>query len=217
MFDKAEIKRRFELNDRPIDRHGNFVYIDLDFYTSRVQFPLLAHYHLLNGMSDADALTALRDSDMSVFEAKYVLKSSKDFIRDVLGIDLEDVRKSRVSTDGLCGQMITEIIGGLNAVYERKRYAPIEVEGHVFQADAKAREAMLGYLLTDRTVEYWVVENNEQIPLTLDALKLVYASVTERDATLHSDITALKTEGRIYAEKRMYAQLVELSERVKAM
>ena len=217
MFDKAEIKRRFEMNDRPIDRHGNFVYIELDFYVSRVQFPLLAHYHLLSGMSDADALVALRDSDLSDFEAKYVLKSSKDFIRDILGLDLEEIRKNRVSTDALCGQLIVQVITGLNAAYDKLRYLPIVVEEHTFQADAKAREAILGYLLTDRVVEYWVVENNEQIQLSLDELKIVYASITERDSTLHAQITGLKTEARIYAEKRMYAQLVELSERVKAL
>ena len=96
MFDNAEIKRRFELNGRPIDRHGNFVYIGLDFYVSRVQFPLLAHYHLLSGMSDQDMMVALRDSDLSDFEAKYVLKSSKDFIRDVLGLDLEAIRQASI-------------------------------------------------------------------------------------------------------------------------
>ncbi len=217
MFDNAEIKRRFELNGRPIDRHGNFVYIGLDFYVSRVQFPLLAHYHLLSGMSDQDMMVALRDSDLSDFEAKYVLKSSKDFIRDVLGLDLEAIRVNRTSTDTLCGQLIMEVVGTLNEVYDKLRYAPIVANGHTYQADAKAREAMLGYLLTDRVVEYWVFENNDQIEMSLGDLKTVYAAVTERDADLHKQITDLKTEGRIYAEKRMYAQLVELSERVKAM
>lgn len=217
MFDKAEIKRRFESNEQPIDRHGNFVYIGQDFYVTRAQFPLLAHYHLLNGMSDADAMTALRDSDLSDFEAKYVLKSCKDFIRDVLGLDLDELRKSRVSTDAMCGQLIVEVIRGLTAAYDKLRYVPIVVNGHTYQADAKAREAMLGYLLTDRLVEYWVVENNERIDMTLDELKIVFSAITERDADLHKQITDLKTEARIYAEQRMYAQLVELSERVKAM
>lgn len=217
MFDKAEIKRRFEMNDAPIDRHGNFVYVGHDIYSSRTQFPLLAHYHLLNGMPDAEAMVVLRDSDLSDFEAKYVLKSSKDFIHDVLELDLEAMRKNRVSTEAACGQLIVEVVKELTAAYDRCRYASIVANGHAFQADAKAREAMLGYLLTDRTVEYWVVENNEQIAMTLNDLRTVYAAITERDADLHKQITDLKTEGRIYAEQRMYAQLVELSERVKAM
>lgn len=217
MFDKAEIKRRFEMNDAPIDRHGNFVYIGQDFYVTGAQIQALAHYHLLAGMSDADLLVALRNGDLSDFEAKYILKNSKEFIRDVLELDLDALRSSKTSTAELCGQLVVQVIKDLNATHEKMRLAPIEVNGDMFQADAKSREVILGYILTEREVDYWVVYNNEQIPMSLDALREVYKAIVARDEILHKQITDLKTEGRIYSEKRMYAQLVELSERVKAM
>lgn len=218
MLNNAQIKARYEEMGLPIDRNGAYVRVGDGRESSIDDFSLLLHYHIIQGLDPQDAKAQLMaNHSMSDFEASFLVKKTLAFIHDVLEIDLEEVRKGRASTAALCGQLIVDVIAQLNAAYDKLRYLPITVNGHSFEADVKAREAMLGYLMTDRVVEYWVTETNEQIELTLDELKIVYSAITERDADLHKQITDLKTEARIHAEQRTYAKLVELSDRVKAM
>lgn len=218
MLTNAEIKARYEQRGMPIDRNGAWVKVGDDREVGVVDFTLLLHYHLIQGMSDQAAMSRLTgEFEMSNFEAKFLMNKTKAFIKDVLEIDLEEVRKAKGSTANLCAELVAEVVNNVNAAYERRRYGDVLVDECVFQADQKARESILGYLAADTAPEYWVTANNMQIECDRELLLAIQEAIVSRDAAYHEKATEQKAHARMLAEERNYAGLVELNDQIKAM
>lgn len=218
MLTNAEIKARYEQRGMPIDRNGAYVKVGDDREVGVVDFTLLLHYHLIQGMTDQVAMSRLTgEFEMSNFEAKFLMNKTKAFIKDVLEIDLEEVRKAKGSTANLCAELVTEVVNNINAAYVRLRYSDVLVDECVFQADQKARDSILSYLTADTAPEYWVTANNMQIECDRDMLLTIHEAIVSRDAACHEKATKLKTQARELSEQRNYAGLVELLDQVKAM
>lgn len=218
MLTNAEIKARYELRGMPIDRNGTFVKVGDDREVGVVDFTLLLHYHLIQGMSDQVALKKLiSEFEMSNFEANFLLRKTKAFIKDVLEIDLEEVRNAKGSTAVMCAELVSEVVAKINEVFGRKRYGDVLVDEAVFQADQKARESILGYLAAETAPEYWITADNRSIECDRDMLLTIQEAIVSRDAAYHEKATNLKTQARELSEQRNYAGLVELLDQVKAM
>lgn len=218
MFSKSEIKARFEAGNWPIDRHGNYIDTNPERDYSATMLPLMLHYRLLAGMTDQEAERELATTYMlSAFEIAFLIRSTKEFIKDVLELDLDDIRNNKNSTATLCGQLVIEVVNNINAAYVRLRYSDVLVDECVFQADQKARESILSYLTADTAPEYWVTANNMQIECDRDMLLTIHEAIVSRDAACHEKATKLKTQARELSEQRNYAGLVELLDQVKAM
>lgn len=218
MLTNAEIKARYDQRGMPIDRNGAFVKVGDDREVGVVDFTLLLHYHLIQGMSDQTAMARLTgEFEMSNFEAKFLMNKTKAFIKDVLEIDLEEVRKNKNSTATLCGQLVNEVVAKINEVYERKRHEDIQIGGVVFQADQRARESILSYIAADTAPEYWVTADNKSIECDSRMLLSIQEAIVVRDAAGHEKATELKAAARELSEQRNYAGLEELNDQVKAM
>lgn len=218
MLTNAEIKARYEQRGMPIDRNGAFVKVGDDREVGVVDFTLLLHYHLIQGMSDQTAMARLTgEFEMSNFEAKFLMNKTKAFIKDVLEIDLEEVRKAKGSTANLCAELVAEIVNNINAAYERRRYGDVLVDEHVFQADQKARESVMGYLAADTAPEYWVAANNTMVACDRTLLLAIQEAIVSRDAAYHEKATEQKMRARMLSEERDYAGLMELNDQIKAM
>lgn len=218
MFSNSEIKQRFEENRWPIDRHGNYVDTNPDRDLNESMLPLMLHYRLLAGMTDAEAEQELATTySLSAFEIAFLMRSTKAFIKDVLEIDLEEIRKNKNSTAALCGQLVNDVVAKINEVYERERYEDIQIDGVVFQADQRARESIIGYIAADTAPEYWVTADNKSIECDHHMLLAIQEAIVVRDAAGHEKVTELKTKARVLSEQRDYAGLVELFDVVKAM
>jgi hypothetical protein len=214
----AEIKARYEQRGMPIDRNGAFVKVGDVREVGVVDFTLLLHYHLIQGMSDQTALSRLTgEFEMSNFEAKFLMNKTKAFIKDVLEIDLEEVRKAKGSTASMCAELVTEICTNVKVAYERGRYGDVLVDEHIFQADQKARESILGYLAADTSPEYWVTADNTRIDCDRQLLLAIHEAIVSRDAAYHEKATEQKAKALGLSEARDYAGLVELNDQVKAM
>lgn len=218
MLTNAEIKARYEQRGMPIDRNGAYVKVGDDREVGVVDFTLLLHYHLIQGMSDEVAKERLiGEFEMSNFETNFLLNKTKAFIKDVLEIDLEEIRKNKNSTAALCGQLVNDVVAKINEVYERRRYEDIQIDGAVFQADQRARESIVGYIAAETAPEYWVTSDNMSIECDSHMLLSIQEAIVVRDATGHEKATELKTKARVLSEQRDYAGLVELFDVVKAM
>lgn len=218
MFSKSEIKARFESGKWPIDRHGNYIDTNPDRNFNETLLPLSLHYRLLAGMTDAEAEQELATTySLSAFEIAFLMRSTKAFIKDVLEIDLEEIRKNKNSTATLCGQLVNDVVAKINEVYERERYEDIQIDGVVFQADQRARESIIGYIAADTAPEYWVTADNKSIECDHHMLLAIQEAIVVRDAAGHEKATELKTKARVLSEQRDYAGLVELFDAVKAM
>ena len=218
MFSKSEIKARFESGKWPIDRHGNYIDTNPDRNFNETLLPLSLHYRLLAGMTDAEAEQELATTySLSAFEIAFLMRSTKAFIKDVLEIDLEELRKNKNSTATLCGQLVNDVVAKINELYERERYEDIQIDGVVFQADQRARESIIGYIAADTAPEYWVTADNKSIECDHHMLLAIQEAIVVRDAAGHEKVTELKTKARVLSEQRDYAGLVELFDAVKAM
>lgn len=218
MFNKSEIKARFEAGGWPIDRHGNYVDTNPDRHYGEMMLPLLLHYRLLAGMTDQEAERELSTTYMlGAFEIAFLMRSTKEFIKDVLELDLDEIRANKNSTATLCGQLVIEVVAKINEVFGRKRYGDVLVDEAVFQADQKARESILGYLAAETAPEYWITADNRSIECDRDMLLTIQEAIVSRDAAYHEKATNLKTQARELSEQRNYAGLVELLDQVKAM
>ncbi len=218
MLTNAEIKARYDQRGMPIDRNGTFVKVGDDREVGVVDFTLLLHYHLIQGMPDQVAKDRLMgEFGMSNFETNFLMKKTKEFIKDVLEIDLDEVRKAKGSTASLCAELVAAVVAKINEVYERKRLEDISIGEEVFQANQKAREAIVSYLSADTAPEYWVTADNKSIECDHHMLLAIQEAIVVRDAAGHEKVTELKTKARVLSEQRDYAGLVELFDAVKAM
>ena len=218
MLTNAEIKARYEQRGMPIDRNGAYVKVGDDREVGVVDFTLLLHYHLIQGMSDQTAMSRLTgEFEMSNFEAKFLMAKTKAFIKDVLEIDLEEVRKAKGSTDNLCAELLTEICNNVKEAYERRRFGNVLVDEYIFQADQKSREAVLGYLTAETSPEYWVTADNTRVECDRQLLLAIHEAIVSRDAAYHEKATEQKVKALMLSEERNYAAMVELNDEVKAM
>lgn len=217
MFSHAEIKTRFFADQGIIDRHGNFVSIPGDFYTSMAQFPLLAHYHMLKGMTDKQVMAQLRTADLSVFESNYILADCHAFIKDILEIDLSAFHANRYDTATLCGQLVVKIIQKANEKFAKLPYENIEVAGITYQACTRSREAMAGYITTGVEPDFWTTADNHSVPHTVAQLGIVMRAIVERDNAIHAKSAEFKAKARIASESREYDTLVKLEAELDAM
>lgn len=218
MFNKSEIKERFEAGIGMIDRFGNVVDVDPNRNYSETMLPLLLHYRLLAGMTDQEAAKELATTYMlSEFEITFLINNTKVFIKNVLEIDLEEIRANKNSTATLCGQMVIEVVAKINEVFERKRYENLAIDDVFIQADKKSREIILGYLAADTAPEYWVTADNVSIECDHETLVRMQEAIVARDAAQHEEATELKKNARELSEKRNYAGLVDLLDKLRAM
>ena len=218
MFSNSEIKQRFEENRWPIDRHGNYVDTNPDRDLNESMLPLTLHYRLLAGMTDKEAEAALSGTyALSAFEIAFLIKSTKAFIKDVLEIDLEEIRKNKNTTATLCGQLVIEVVAEINLSYETRRFENVTINGQEFQADQGSRNVLVGFLAAGAVPEYWTRADNTAIECTHDLLVELQTAISERDAAYHAQATELKVQARQLSEARDYAGLMSLREEVKAL
>lgn len=212
MLSNDEIKERYFRHGTPIDRHGNFVELFRDQLENRQGFCLLLHYHLINGMSDKTAKEKLKSFDLSPPEIAFLMTKTKEFIANVLEIDLDQVRKAVTSTDNYLYQEVNALYPKLNERYTEQRFAPITFRDKLFQADEKSREAMQSYLQSGVDPMYWLTVNNEAIePWENEDVKALYAAIIERDNELHMVMSVLKQKIRMLAEARDFTAIKQIA------
>lgn len=217
MLTKDEIKSRYRALGAPIDRHGVFVDAGAVGAINDNYFPALLHYNLIAGMSNAEALTKLRtDFRMSEFAAKYVLDQTLIFIKETLDIDLDQIRKERSTTAGMCCSLLEEIISTLKQTLRTKREMPLIYNEKVFQVHDESRERIKTYLLTETCPDRWILADNSYIPFTLTDLLGLQKAITVRDAAEFSTITEQKRLVREMCEQRDYAGLFDFAEKLKS-
>ncbi|QVW56308.1 hypothetical protein pEaSNUABM6_00172 [Erwinia phage pEa_SNUABM_6] len=213
MLSNDEIKARYFERGTRIDRYGNFVEEYQDQLENRIGFCLLLHYQLINGMSDKKAIEKLKSFDLSPVEITFLMKKTKEFINDVLGIDLDQVRSALTSTDNYLYQEVNAIYPKLNDKYNAERFAPITFRDKTFQADQKARDTMQSYIQSEVDPLYWTTLNNEQIePWSVEDVKELYATIITRDNELHMVMSVLKQRIRILTEQKDFTAIKQLAE-----
>lgn len=213
------IRQRFYQKDTRIDRYGNYVEGQRG-PNEYGPFTLLLHYHLLDGWTDAEILKELANHDISPFEANYELKQSKAFIKDVLLLDLETIRNSDVSTEGLIYQEVIKNLETLDVMFKKECSAdiPLEINGETFyfQTDEKARYAIANYLLVGTPPKYWVDSGNRiHEPFSIESLRALQLAITERDQAIHEALSVTKKKIREAMEKKDFALVKEIFAELK--
>lgn len=202
---KEEIRARYFAHDLPIDRHGNYMERVGNEDRGRTGFCALLHYKLIEGMSDEEALAQMKTYEMSPIESKFTLNKAKEFITDVLEINLDEIRSNMRSTSRYIYLDIQKIMLELEHRYEDQRHGYIEVDGHHFQADETSRQVLGQYIQSETAPDYWLNTSNTRIePFTLEQCKALMAAIVKRDQQLHNAMSAQKSEIRQYAEQRDY-------------
>lgn len=211
MLSNDEIRDRFLNSGKLIDRHGQFVDGTLTDSRWNPSLSRLAHYKMLDGMSDDTLREKLVEQGFSPLEIKFTLTSAHKFISDVLGIDLAQREAERISTHGKCQRLLTEWVARLNDEYAYAVASPLELDGHIYQTDEKALAAIARYLSTETSPGYWVDSNNAKFDFDLDDLKALNVAIVERTNALHEKLTDAKRELRILADNLNYAGLKSYS------
>lgn len=207
MLSNDEIRDRFLNSGKLIDRHGQFVDGTLTDSRWNPSLSRLAHYKMLDGVSDESLKAQLLEQGFSPLEIKFTLSSAHKFIAEVLGIDLAQREAERISTHGKCQRLLTELIAQLNERYATAVATPIEFDGRLLQTDEKALAAIARYLSTESSPGYWVDTNNAKFDFDLDNLKALNTAIVERTNTLHETLTDAKQKVRILADNLDYAGL----------
>ncbi|HHS7556374.1 TPA: hypothetical protein ACTPQ1_004666, partial [Salmonella enterica] len=158
-----EIRARYFKRDLPIDRHGNFMERIGAQDQGRTGFCALLHYHLIEGMSDKEALERMKLYEMSAIEANFTLKRTKEFISNVLEIDLDEIRKNMKSTVRYIYEDVQKMLQELDHRYEDQRHSYIEFEGRHFQADETSRASLGQYIQAGHAPDYWLDTTNARI------------------------------------------------------
>lgn len=202
----------------PIDRNGAYIRVG-DVKEAGVDyFALTLHYHIIQGLRPAAAKKRLMsDYGMSDFESKFLVEKTLLFIKDVLEIDIDAVHSAQLDTATLCGQLINTVIQRLNEISQVKRYENIVIGEHVFHADARTREVLLGYISSEFRPDYWTTADNVNLPLALDELKNIMNAIVARDDTIHVDFNAIKTRARVAAENRDYDALIGIQDELNSL
>lgn len=207
MLSNDEIRDRFTNSGKLIDRHGQFVDGHLSDSRWNPSLSRLAHYRLLDGVSDDELSEQLKQQGLSPLEIKFTLKSAHTFISEVLGIDLAQRQAERISTRGKCFALLNELLTWVNQVYAEAVTAPLELNGRIFQTDEKALAGIARYLGTEQSPGYWLDANNEKFDFTLDDLKALNEAIVTRTNVLHERLTDFKQAARTYAEAEDYTKL----------
>jgi len=212
MLSNDEIKRRYFEFGTPIDRHGNYSGILRTEDATRQGFCTLLHYHLLNGMSDKEAMKALKGHDLSDAEAAFTMEKTKAFIKDVLELPLDDIRKGLTSTLGHLWREFNRVMQAMNTRYAELRYQDIEFAGHRYQADEKSRTALTGYIQSGVDPMYWIDATNSPVePFAIDDVKGLYAAIIQRDNDLHMSLNVKKQRLRTLAEQGDFTAVMQLA------
>lgn len=202
---KEEIRQRYFSRGLPIDRHGNYMERIGNEDRGRAGFCALLHYKLIEGLEDKAAIEQMRSYDMSEIEANFTLQKAKEFISDVLEIDLEEIRNNVRSTVRYIYQDVQKIMIEMERLYEEQRYAPIELNGRYFQTDSTSRQMLSQYIQSETAPDYWLDTSNARVePFTLEQCKELMATIVKRDQKLHNQKTEQKKELRLLAERRDY-------------
>lgn len=212
---KDEIRARYFERDLPIDRHGNYMERIGAQDQGRTGFCALLHYHLIEGMSDKDALAKMKLYEMSAIEANFTLKRAKEFISDVLEIDLDDIRKNMKSTARYIYEDVQKMLQELDHRYEDQRHGFIEFEGRHFQADENSRSILGQYIQANHAPEYWLDTTNTRIePFSVEQCQALLAAIVQRDQELHATMSDAKKQIRVLAEARDFTGLKALQEQL---
>ncbi|AWN08854.1 hypothetical protein MLDJOKPK_00279 [Salmonella phage SPAsTU] len=212
---KDEIRARYFERDLPIDRHGNYMERIGAQDQGRTGFCALLHYHLIEGMSDKDALAKMKLYEMSAIEANFTLKRAKEFISDVLEIDLDDIRKNMKSTARYIYEDVQKMLQELDHRYEDQRHGFIEFEGCHFQADENSRSILGQYIQANHAPEYWLDTTNTRIePFSVEQCQALLAAIVQRDQELHATMSDAKKQIRVLAEARDFTGLKALQEQL---
>lgn len=216
MLSNDEIRRRYFEFGTPIDRHGNYTAILRSEDATQQGFCTLLHYHLINGMTDKVAFQKLKGYDLSDHEANFIMKKAKEFINDVLGLPLDEIRKGLSSTAGHLWREFNRIMQALNARYEEQRYQEIEYNGHRYQADTKSRTALTGYIQSGVDPMYWIDATNSPVePFEIADVQGLYAAIVQRDNDLHMSLNVLKQKLRTLAEQNDFTAVMAIAEEQK--
>ena len=203
MLSPSEIKKRFFQGEKRIDRQGLFLDIDQD-----VSLAKTLHYALLDGLSDEDAMTQLQANGSSLFEARFVLKQTHVFITDILEINVEDYQRELQSTVAYCYRLLEQKLTQANTDYENGISAPIEFDGHSFDASATTLATLSAFVGSNNFPTYWVDANNEAVEdWTEKQTRDIYSAITSRNAGYHEQLTAYKIRLRALAEQGKYSEL----------
>lgn len=202
---KEEIRARYFAHDLPIDRHGNYMERVGNEDRGRPGFCALLHYKLIEGMSDEEALAQMQTYEMSPIESKFTLNKAKEFITDVLEINLDEIRTNMRSTARYIYLDIQKIMLEMEHRYEDQRHGFIEVDGRYFQADETSRQMLGQYIQSETAPSYWLDTANTRIePFSLEQCKALMAAIVARDQRLHHAMSEQKKEIRAWAEARDY-------------
>lgn len=210
MYSADEIRSRFK-GGIIVDRHGFEVKGFTDMQESTL-FLRMAHYRLIDGMSKKQVRAKLIEFECSPFEADVVIEECLAFIKDVLQMDLDAHVKDLTSTIGQCNRLLMEVTEKANLWYEQKRFEPIELQGIIFDADQKSRDALNNVIATSSTPTYWTDLNNENVDKwTLTRTRQLLTAITQRDTELHGKVAELKRDMRIACEKLEIIKLQQFS------
>lgn len=213
MLSNDEIKARYFEMGTPIDRHGNYVGILRSDDATGAGFCTLLHYHLINGLSDKEAIRALKGHDLSDVEIEFAMRKAKEFIADVLELPLDDIRKGLSSTVGHLWREFNRIIQSLNARYEQRRYEDVIYNDRRYQADEKSRTSLTGYIQSGVDPVYWIDAMNHPVePFGLDDVKGLYAVIVQRDNDQHMELNVVKQKLRTLAEKGDFTAVMAIAE-----
>lgn len=213
MLNNDEIRRRYFEMGTPIDRHGNYMAILRTEDATKQGFCTLLHYHLLNGLTDKAAMVALKGYDLSDYEANFIMTKTKEFIKDVLGLPLDDIRKGLASTAGHLWREFNRIMQELNARYESKRFEEIEYDKRFYQADEKSRAALAGYIQSGVDPMYWIDARNTPVePFAVADVKGLYAAIIQRDNDLHMALNVKKQKLRTLAEQNDFTAVMAIAQ-----
>lgn len=202
---KEEIRARYFAHDLPIDRHGNYMERVGNEDRGRTGFCALLHYKLIEGMSDEEALAQMQTYEMSPIESKFTLNKAKEFITDVLEINLDEIRTNMRSTARYIYLDIQKIMLEMEHRYEDQRHGYIEVDGRYFQADETSRQMLGQYIQSETAPSYWLDTANTRIePFSLEQCKALMGAIVARDQRLHHAMSEQKKEIRAWAEARDY-------------
>ncbi|QVW55314.1 hypothetical protein pEaSNUABM29_00274 [Erwinia phage pEa_SNUABM_29] len=208
-----EIRARYFQRDLPIDRHGNFMERIGAQDQGRTGFCALLHYHLIEGLSDKAALERMKAYEMSTIEANFTLKRAKEFISDVLEIDLDTMRTNIKSTARYIYDDVQKMLLEVDRRYENDRHAYIEYDGHHYQADEASRTALGQYIQANHAPDYWLDTLNTQIaPFSIEQCQALLAAIMKRDQDMHTTLAETKRKIRVLAEARDFTGLKALQE-----
>lgn len=173
-------------------------------------FVLLLHNHLLDGLTDEDAMARLKSLNYGTFEAKAILASSKRFIADELKIDLEARREEKSGAVSLAMRLARQKLLDAKALRDREMTSPITYREYLVAGDDKTKDTLKRYVVSKVVPEMWITEANASItPWTMEDQERLLEILTARDAAIvaafqswRDDLNKLAEEGNVAAVRQ---------------